>query len=121
MEVCMLKILIVDDDPFFATQILVKALDKVLELESEEFDIMFALDGVEGLQVFEKEKPDFVITDYNMPKMTGDKLLQKISESQHQPKQSFLMSSDLGLDCNKNVRFIHKDKIFKMFFEQLKA
>lgn len=35
------------------------------------FDVMQAVDGVNGLEVLAERRPDVVITDINMPKMDG--------------------------------------------------
>lgn len=37
--------------------------------------------GLAGLSVYQKEKPDFVITDLKMPKMSGMELISKIREN----------------------------------------
>jgi two-component system chemotaxis response regulator CheY len=42
-----------------------------LALTSAGFDVVQAIDGVDGLAVLERESPDVVITDINMPKMDG--------------------------------------------------
>ncbi len=42
-----------------------------LALASAGFDVVQAVDGVDGLETLEREGPDLVITDINMPKMDG--------------------------------------------------
>ena len=42
-----------------------------LALTGAGFDVVQAVDGVDGLDVLERETPDLVITDINMPKMDG--------------------------------------------------
>jgi len=42
-----------------------------LALTSAGFEVVQAVDGVDGLEVLEREAPDLVITDINMPKMDG--------------------------------------------------
>ena len=42
-----------------------------LALTSAGYDVVQAIDGVDGLAVLERESPDVVITDINMPKMDG--------------------------------------------------
>lgn len=37
-------------------------------------------DGLAGLDIYEKEKPDLIITDLKMPKMSGMELISKIRE-----------------------------------------
>ncbi|MGO9740581.1 MAG: response regulator [Roseiarcus sp.] len=42
-----------------------------LALASAGFDVVQAVDGLDGLETLEREAPDLVITDINMPKMDG--------------------------------------------------
>ena len=58
------KILIVDDEPLFADY-----LDLVLTKEG--YEIAMAIDGKEGIKIFESIIPDLVITDIVMPDMEG--------------------------------------------------
>ena len=42
-----------------------------LALSSAGFNVVQAVDGLDGLDVLERENPELVITDINMPKMDG--------------------------------------------------
>jgi two-component system chemotaxis response regulator CheY len=42
-----------------------------LALTGAGFDVVQAVDGLDGLEVLEREGPELVITDINMPKMDG--------------------------------------------------
>jgi len=42
-----------------------------LALTGAGFNVVQAIDGMDGLDVLERETPDLVITDINMPKMDG--------------------------------------------------
>jgi PAS domain S-box-containing protein len=66
------KILIIDDEP--ALQM---AMHKALK--NENYDIVFAGNGLEGLEQFKKEKPDLVFLDLRMPKLDGFGFLEKIN------------------------------------------
>ncbi|NLW82132.1 MAG: response regulator [Desulfovibrionales bacterium] len=65
------KILVIDDE---------KPTLKMfrLFLEVYGFEIMTAESGEEGLKVFERERPDIVLTDIRMPGMGGIEVLQEI-------------------------------------------
>lgn len=52
-------------------------------LEQRFPDIITAEDGQQGLELFEKHRPDIVITDVRMPVMDGITMAGKIKEIQH--------------------------------------
>ncbi|OGS39018.1 MAG: hypothetical protein A2551_07295 [Elusimicrobia bacterium RIFOXYD2_FULL_34_30] len=58
------KILVVDDD---------KSILKLLEinLKMEGYGVFTAMDGLEGIEKFRKNKPDLIIVDLKMPVMDG--------------------------------------------------
>jgi adenylate cyclase len=60
----MKKILVVDDDPQIVD--LVK-----IRLEANDYQVISSPDGEDGLSKVQQEKPDLVIMDIMMPKMTG--------------------------------------------------
>jgi CheY-like chemotaxis protein len=60
----MAKILVLDDEPSILLMI-----KKMLEKEGHEVEV--ALNGSEGMALFEKEKPDLLITDIIMPEKEG--------------------------------------------------
>ena len=66
------KILAIDDEPA-----LQKAMQKALK--NENYDIVFANNGLEGLEQFKKEKPDLILLDLRMPKLDGFEFLEKIN------------------------------------------
>ena len=45
-------------------------------LEEAGFQVVFATDGVEALEIVRSDRPDLVITDAMMPRMTGDELVE---------------------------------------------
>lgn len=64
-------ILIVEDDPK------IRQLLKIY-LEKEGYEIMLARDGIEGMDIFEKLDPCFVIMDLMLPYKRGEELCQWI-------------------------------------------
>ncbi len=66
------KILVIDDEPA-----LQKAMQKALK--NENYDIIFADNGLEGLEQLKKEKPNLVLLDLRMPKLDGLGFLEKIN------------------------------------------
>ncbi len=65
------KILIVDDEPDVIT--FVSAV-----MEENGYTTIGARDGVEGLEILRKEKPDLVLLDLMMPKKSGITMFQEL-------------------------------------------
>lgn len=70
-----IKIAVIDDEKDLVE--LIKA-----RLESKGFAVIFAYDGVSGLELIRKENPDLVILDIMMPKMDGRDVLIQIRKDQ---------------------------------------
>lgn len=67
----MAKIMIIDDEPDFRT--IVK-----LALEEKEHEVLAAESGEEGLEMLEKEVPDLILLDINMPGLDGWQTLKEM-------------------------------------------
>lgn len=65
------KVLVVDDDPDVRSFV-------VTVLEENQYTPLVAVDGVEGLEMIEKEKPDLVILDVLMPRGSGIRLYRHL-------------------------------------------
>lgn len=70
----MKKVLIVEDDPT-----LLQAISE--GLSGNDFKVLTAIDGEEGLKIAEIERPDLILLDLIMPKMDGITMLKKIRET----------------------------------------
>lgn len=64
-------VLLVEDEPALIN-VLVK---KIGQLDCE---LITARDGAEALEMFDKHKPDILVTDVIMPKLNGFDLIQKL-------------------------------------------
>lgn len=75
------KILIVDDDP--------DILDVLrITLEAEGYEVIEGHDGQEAIDIIKKTTPDLLITDFKMPKMSGDEVCRILKQDilvQHMP------------------------------------
>lgn len=67
-----MKVLIVDDSTTML-RIIKNTLDRI-----GISDVTMALDGVEALEAYKKDKFDLLITDWNMPNMNGLELVIKV-------------------------------------------
>ncbi|WP_300364400.1 response regulator transcription factor [Hydrogenimonas sp.] len=95
-----MKILLVEDEKRLA-HLLREAIGDYFA------DFEIAYDGIEGLEQFRKVKPDVVITDITMPKMTGLVLAEKIRKespdtpivilSAYSDKEKLLGAIDVGV------------------------
>ncbi len=92
------KILIVDDE-----QHVRQLIGKVLEKEG--YEILTACNGEEGLEVFQKNNIDLIISDIKMPKMNGIEFLHKVKEQE--PGVGFILitafaTMETAIDAIKN-------------------
>jgi CheY-like chemotaxis protein len=85
----MAKILLVEDD---------NNLREIFEmrLQAEGYDTLAASDGEEALVVALKEKPDLIIADVMMPKMSGFEMLETLRASPDMSKVKVVMMTALG-------------------------
>ena len=65
------KILVCDDEPHILHVVATK-------LRNGGFEVLSAADGEEAFQIAIKEKPDLLITDYQMPFLSGLELCAKL-------------------------------------------
>jgi len=72
------KILIVDDDPHIPRVF-------KMRLEQEGYKVTTAMNGEQGLELFQAGSFDLVITDQTMPRMTGVEFAKKIREHGQKP------------------------------------
>ena len=62
------KIMVVDDEPGFSQLI-------VDYFKSHDFDVLAANNLEDAINIFRQERPKVVLLDFNMPVVTGDRLL----------------------------------------------
>jgi CheY-like chemotaxis protein len=67
------RILVVDDEPSIRET-------ARISLEGEGYEVLTAADGIEGLHSLSKSLPDLIISDLNMPRMTGFEFLAIVRE-----------------------------------------
>jgi YesN/AraC family two-component response regulator len=65
-------------------EIVLKGFSRVLKKYSQSFQFHFFTSPEEALKALELYKPSIVITDYLMPNMNGEQLIQRIKEKKSQ-------------------------------------
>jgi len=80
-----MRILVVDD--FSTMRRIIKNILRQLGYNN----ILEADDGSTAWEILNKEKVEFIISDWNMPKMPGIELLRKVRSSEEFAEMPFLM------------------------------
>ncbi len=80
-----MRVLVVDD--FSTMRRIIKNILRQLGFNN----VVEADDGTTAWDVLNKDKIDFVISDWNMPQMTGIELLRKVRSSEEFADMPFLM------------------------------
>lgn len=80
-----MRVLIVDD--FSTMRRIVRNILRQLGLNN----VVEADDGTTAWDTLNREKIDFIVSDWNMPKMTGIELLRKVRSSEQFAEIPFLM------------------------------
>ncbi len=59
-----------------------KAIRQMYELkfEAEKIPVTIAIDGMDGYKIARRIKPQIILLDLRMPKMTGDVMLEKLQK-----------------------------------------
>lgn len=83
----MYRIVVIDDE-----YIVVEGIKAIIKKRAMDCEVVgSAVDGIDGLEVVRKEKPDLLITDIRMPGMDGLSLIEVIKEEL--PKTRFIVIS----------------------------
>jgi len=69
------KVLVVDDEIHIVHVVAIK-------LRNNGFEVIAADNGAEGLKLALEEKPDIIVTDYQMPVMTGIELVEQLRQNE---------------------------------------
>ncbi|MBI2426550.1 MAG: response regulator [Candidatus Kerfeldbacteria bacterium] len=89
------KILLVEDDKFLAELCMTK-------MEKENFTVVLAMDGEEGLQKIDAEKPDLILLDIMLPGIDGFEVLDRVRKHSDPKiaKTPIVLLSNLGQDSS---------------------
>lgn len=89
------RVLVVDDEA---------PVRRVLELKLKNggYDVLLADNGEDALKIVESEKPDAVVTDITMPRMTGKELCEKTNDlKRERPFLTIIMTARIVPDEEK--------------------
>ncbi len=89
------RILIVDDEPHIRHVL-------ALKLEKAGMDVILATDGEEALDLCRSEKPDLVITDFQMPYLSGVELCQQLRREPATQDIPAIMLTARGFDLDES-------------------
>jgi len=67
------KVLVVDDEIHIIHVVAIK-------LRNNGYEVVSADNGVEAFEIARKERPNIIVTDYQMPAMTGLQLVEKLRQ-----------------------------------------
>lgn len=87
------KILVIEDDRFLSS--LMKA-----RLEKEGYKVSQAFDGEEALSLLRQQKPDLIVMDLIMPKVSGFELLENVSVDPQLNHIPIMILSNLGQESD---------------------
>ena len=102
-------ILVIDD----STE-MVKHLTEYI-LPTFGYETLHAFDGQNGLNLIREAKPDLVMLDYNLPRMTGIDVLQKMAEESLSPPVILMTGYGSELSAIEAFRLGAKDYLIKPF------
>lgn len=87
------KILLIEDEPLLAN-----LLKQRLEVNS--FEVTLARDGEEGLKVLREMKPDLILLDIILPKISGFELMETLRSNVAFQQAPIVIISNLGQDSD---------------------
>jgi DNA-binding response OmpR family regulator len=122
-----LKVLVVDDATFIRDMIKKQLRDRIPGIE-----IFDANDGARALALFKQNDIDIILSDWEMPIMTGEELLRNVRAISGRENTPFVMISSRG-DRDHIVKAIHSgvsdylskpftpEELLKKVYKQLKV
>lgn len=87
----MTKIAIIEDDSTISQMYRMK-------FEAEGFDVQLADNGARGVSLAESFKPDIILLDMQMPKMTGEEALKQIRSKDWGKSIPVIVLTNLGAE-----------------------
>ncbi|MFQ5680461.1 MAG: response regulator transcription factor [Candidatus Omnitrophota bacterium] len=89
------KIVLVEDEPLIAT--MVKA-----RLEANDYEVLIASNGLDGLQLIRKEIPDLAILDVMLPRVNGYQICAMVKANPRYNKVPIIMLTACAQESDKD-------------------
>ncbi|MEM6820843.1 MAG: response regulator [Verrucomicrobiota bacterium] len=90
------KILAIDDSPTLR-----KFISKHLTAYSENYEVLTAASGQEGVDLSKKEAPDLILLDFILPDFNGDDVCRKLEEDESTKNIPIILMSSSAPDIEK--------------------
>ena len=106
------KILIIEDE-----EIIVDLLQR--KLTNEGYEISVARNGEEGLKMIKEERPDLVLLDIIMPKMSGFQVMEEMNKEESLKEIPVIIISNSGqpVEIGRAQQLGAKDWLIKTEFD----
>ena len=91
----MSKILVVDDE-----KIMLMLASRIL---SKKYEVITSTSATEALEIFERERPDLVLSDLMMPEMDGYEFHRVLQEKNSEPVPIIFMTADESTESENRV------------------
>lgn len=92
------KLLIIEDYDYIADMYKIK-------FDQEGYEVFMAADGIKGIEIAQKEKPDLILLDLVMPKVDGYQVLQALKGNPETRNIKVYILSNLVQDTEVNKAF----------------
>lgn len=104
-------VLLVEDDRFLAGMYVTK-------LSLEGFRVALATDGAEGWLMAQESKPDLILLDIVLPKLSGFELLERVRKTRELAKTPVILLTNLGArdDVRRGLNLGADDYLIKAHF-----
>lgn len=101
----MKTIAVIEDDEAIATLYEYK-------LEANGYRVIRASNGIDGLNVIEKNKPDLILLDLKMPEMNGDEMLEILRSKEYGTDIKVIVLTNLSKDeVPQSLRVLQVERI----------
>jgi DNA-binding response OmpR family regulator len=82
-----------------------------MKFESVGYKVMCAADGEKGLEIIESFRPDIILLDLRMPKMSGDEVLTRLRASDWGRDMRVIILTNISKsEAPPVLRFLHVDR-----------